>query len=103
MILDLFYVSLVVFAIIAIQTAVLRNAIIYLSVFSLLCSIVYLFLGAPDVAIAEAAIGCTLSTILYLVALKKIPDLHRLLQKSGGGSKRSGGAQPREGTYEIRP
>ncbi len=43
MILDLFYVSLVVFAIIAIQTAVLRNAIIYLSVFSLLCSIVYLF------------------------------------------------------------
>ncbi len=71
MILDLFYISLVVFAIIAIQSRVLRNAIIYLSVFSLLCSIVYLLLGAPDVAIAEATIGCTLSTILYLVALKK--------------------------------
>ncbi len=71
MILDLFYLSLIAFAIIALQTRVLRNAIIYLSVFSLLCSIVYLLLGAPDVAIAEAAIGCTLSTILYLVALKK--------------------------------
>lgn len=71
MIVDLFYITLIVFAIIAIQTGVLRNAIIYLSVFSLLCSVVYLLLGAPDVAIAEAAIGCTLSTILYLVALKK--------------------------------
>lgn len=71
MILDFFYITLIIFAIIAIQTGVLRRAIIYLSVFSLLCSVVYLLLGAPDVAIAEAAIGCTLSTILYLVALKK--------------------------------
>jgi len=71
MILDIFYITLIIFAIIAIQTNVLRNAVIYLSVFSLLCSVVYLFHGAPDVAIAEAVIGCTLSTILYLVALKK--------------------------------
>lgn len=71
MILDIFYITLIVFAILAIQTGVLRNAVIYLCVFSLLCSVVYLFKGAPDVAIAEAVIGCTLSTILYLVALKK--------------------------------
>ncbi len=71
MIQDFFYITLIIFAIIAIQSGVLRNAIIYLSVFSLLCSVVYLFLGAPDVAIAEAVIGCTLSTILYLVALKQ--------------------------------
>jgi uncharacterized MnhB-related membrane protein len=71
MILDFFYITLIVFAVIALQTGVLRNAIIYLSVFSLLCSVAYLLLGAPDVAIAEAVIGCTLSTILYLVALKK--------------------------------
>jgi len=71
MITDFFYITLIIFAIIAIQTGVLRNAIIYLSVFSLLCSVVYLLLGAPDVAIAEAVIGCTLSTILYLVALKQ--------------------------------
>jgi len=71
MIFDIFYITLIVFAILAIQTGVLRNAVIYLAVFSLLCSVVYLFHGAPDVAIAEAVIGCTLSTILYLVALKK--------------------------------
>ncbi|MBN2221846.1 MAG: DUF4040 domain-containing protein [Vallitaleaceae bacterium] len=68
---DILYISLIVFAILSIQTPVLRQAIIYLSVFSLLCSVAYLLQGAPDVAIAEAAIGCTLSTILFLVALKK--------------------------------
>ena len=71
MIRDLFYLSLIVFAILAMQSHSLRNAVIYLAVFSLVCSIVYLLLNAPDVAIAEATIGCTLSTILYLVALKK--------------------------------
>lgn len=71
MIIDFFYITLIVFAVLALQADILRNAVIYLSVFSLLCSAVYLFLGAPDVAIAEAVIGCTLSTILYLVALKK--------------------------------
>lgn len=71
MILDFFYITLILFAILALQSSILRNAVIYLAVFSLLCSAVYLFLGAPDVAIAEAVIGCTLSTILYLVALKK--------------------------------
>lgn len=71
MILDILYLSLIGFAIIALQAHELRKAVIYLSVFSLICSIVYLLLGAPDVAIAEATIGCTLSTILYLVALKK--------------------------------
>jgi putative multicomponent Na+:H+ antiporter subunit B len=71
MILDLLYISLILFAIISLQSSVLRNAVIYLTVFSLLSSAAYLFLGAPDVAIAEAVIGCTLSTILYLVALKK--------------------------------
>jgi uncharacterized MnhB-related membrane protein len=62
---------MIVFAIIALQTRILRNAIIYSGVFSLLCSFAYLLYKAPDVAIAEAVIGCTLSTILYLVALKK--------------------------------
>lgn len=62
---------MVIFAIFAIQTSILRRAIIYLCVFSLLSSFCYLLFQAPDVAIAEAVIGCTLSTILFLVALKQ--------------------------------
>ena len=55
----------------AIHTHALRHAVIYLGVYSLISSLIYLLYGAADVAITEAIIGCTLSTILFLVALKK--------------------------------
>lgn len=64
-------VLLIVFAIAAIHTHSLRHAIIYLGIYSLVSSLIYLLYGAADVAIAEAVIGCTLSTILFLVALQK--------------------------------
>lgn len=64
-------VLMIVFAIASIQSDSLRHSVIYLSVFSLLCSFTYALYQAPDVAIAEAVIGCTLSTVLYLVAIKK--------------------------------
>jgi uncharacterized MnhB-related membrane protein len=62
---------LVYLAIMAIQTQRLRNSVIFMGVFSLNISFVYLLYNAPDVAIAEAVIGSTLATILYLVALQK--------------------------------
>jgi uncharacterized MnhB-related membrane protein len=58
-------------AFLAINSNNLMRAIILLSSFSVLCSIAYFLLHAPDVAIAEAVIGCSLSTILFLVALRK--------------------------------
>lgn len=69
--LEISLILLVVLAILSVQTNTLRRAIVYLCVFSLLCSFCYLLYQAPDVAIAEAVIGCTLSTIIYLVALNK--------------------------------
>lgn len=64
-------IFLVIMAICTVQTQRLRNAVIYLGVFSLSMSFVYVLYNAPDVAIAEAVIGSTLATILYLVALQK--------------------------------
>lgn len=64
-------VFVIIFAIAAIQAKSLRQSVIFLSVFSLLCSFAYALYQAPDVAIAEAVIGCSLSTVLYLVAIKK--------------------------------
>ena len=64
-------IGLVVLAIMALSTSQLRHAVIYLSIFSLLASFAYLWYQAPDVAIAEAAIGCGLATVLYLVAIKR--------------------------------
>lgn len=62
---------LLVLALAAVHTHALRHAVIYLGVYSLISSLIYLLYGAADVAITEAIIGCTLSTILFLVALKK--------------------------------
>ena len=69
--LKIILITMVVFSIAAIQAKSLRQSVIYLSVFSLLCSFAYALYQAPDVAIAEAVIGCSLSTVLYLVAIKK--------------------------------
>ena len=69
--LEISLLILVIFSIAAIQTRSMRNAVVYLGVFSLCISFVYLLYNAPDVAIAEAIIGSTISTILYLVALQK--------------------------------
>ncbi len=67
----LLMVCLIVLAFITVQTPKLRRAAVYLGAFSLLCSFAYLAYNAPDVALAEAVIGCTLSTIFILIALKK--------------------------------
>lgn len=64
-------ILLLVFSIAAIQTRYLRHAIIYLGMFSLSISFVYLLYHAPDVAIAEAIVGTTISTILFIIALQK--------------------------------
>ncbi|WHH57697.1 DUF4040 domain-containing protein [Petroclostridium sp. X23] len=71
MLLKIFLILMILFAIMAVQTHKLRRAVIYLGIFSLISSFCYLLYSAPDVAIAEAIIGSTLSTILYLVALQK--------------------------------
>ncbi len=61
----------VVLAAAAVWTRILRHAVIYLGLFSFLCSFLYLFYGAPDVAIAEAVIGSGLVMLLYLTAIKR--------------------------------
>lgn len=55
----------------AIWTRILRHAVVFLGIFSLLCSFLYLYYGAPDVAIAEAVIGSGLVMLLYLTAIKR--------------------------------
>ena len=47
----------------------LFNSIVFLMIFSLVITLTYLNLGAPDVAITEAAVGVAISTILFLVTV----------------------------------
>ena len=60
---------LVVTAIAVVLSRHLLVSTIFLAIFSLLMASMYLILGAPDVAITEAAIGAGISTILLLAAL----------------------------------
>ncbi|EXJ22502.1 hypothetical protein ADIAL_2088 [Alkalibacterium sp. AK22] len=64
--------TLLVLACVAVFSDNLRRSIIFLGAFSLTIALAYLHYSAPDVALAEAAIGVGLSTIMYLVALKKV-------------------------------
>ena len=53
----------------------LLNAVISLCVMSLLISLEFYILQAPDVAIAEAGIGAGLTTAIYIMASKLVGHL----------------------------
>jgi uncharacterized MnhB-related membrane protein len=49
----------------------LLNAVIAMALVSLIASILFYFLQAPDVAMAEASIGAALTTAIFIVAIRK--------------------------------
>jgi len=49
----------------------LLGAVIFLAAMSLLLSLEFYILQAPDVAIAEAAIGAALTTAIYILAINR--------------------------------
>jgi uncharacterized MnhB-related membrane protein len=60
----------------------LLSSVLALAAFSLVMSLEFYILQAPDVAIAEAAIGAGLSTAIFLMALRACG---RLRKGNGGG------------------
>lgn len=59
-------------AFLAVYMENLVGAVIAAGVISLLASIVYLIMAAPDVAMTEAAIGSALTTLVFLYAISKL-------------------------------
>ncbi len=53
------------------------RSLIWLSAFSLVLTLQYVVLRAPDVAITEAALGTGLSTIVFLTAIRKTTSTNR--------------------------
>jgi len=66
-----FLIMLPVLALVALEIKNLLSSVIVLSAFSLVLSLIFYFLHAPDVAIAEAAIGSGFATVIFLIAIKK--------------------------------
>ena len=55
----------------------LTAVVIYMS-FSLIMSIIWVLLQAPDLAITEAAVGAGITSILYFVTLDKIKRIEEI-------------------------
>jgi energy-converting hydrogenase B subunit D len=49
----------------------LLNAVIAMALVSLIASILFYLLQAPDVAMAEASIGAALTTAIFIIAIKR--------------------------------
>ena len=64
-------VSILITAFAAVHVPGHLNAVIVLSVFSILSTIMFAFLQAVDVAMAEAVLGAGLMTALFVTAIGK--------------------------------
>ena len=53
----------------------LLNSVLIFMGYSLVMSIIWILLESPDLAITEAAVGAGVTTVLFLVTLKKIHAL----------------------------
>jgi len=59
-------------AVVAVISKNLVTSIISAGLVSLLASLLYLLMSAPDVAMTEAAIGSSLATIIFFYVLNRI-------------------------------
>lgn len=64
-------------ALVAIRVKRLSMAILSAALVSLLASVMFLFLAAPDVAMTEAAIGSGLTTFLFFIVLGRVRGSQR--------------------------
>ena len=66
-----------------ISTCVSKNLLVSLVIFmaySIIMSVVWVLLQAPDLAITEAAVGAGVSSVLLFLTLKKIRDIRKKVQ-----------------------
>jgi energy-converting hydrogenase B subunit D len=67
-------VLLLLLLLLAILVLSFRNplsSVILLAVFSLICALLFFVLKAPDLAIAEAAVGAGVATALFIHAVRR--------------------------------
>ena len=64
----------------ALSACLSRNllvSLIILMAYSVVMSIIWVLLEAPDLAITEAAVGAGISSILLFITLKKVRDIRK--------------------------
>lgn len=74
--------SIVVCALATIFTKRLLIAVVIYMSFSLIMSIIWVLLQAPDLAITEAAVGAGITSILFFVTLDKIKRIEEISKEN---------------------
>ena len=64
-------IAVILFSILAVVSKDLLLSIIIMAVVSMTLTLLFLLLQAPDIAITEAAINAGLTTLIYVIAIKK--------------------------------
>jgi energy-converting hydrogenase B subunit D len=73
----LIIVFLIIAALFVERTKDLLAAIIIFSAYSLVMSLLWLFLQTPDIALTEAAIGAGVTTVLFVAVLARTKRLEK--------------------------
>jgi len=63
--------AMIIAAIAAIYLKDLVAAVVAAGTVSLFASVIYLLMAAPDVALTEAAIGAGISTLVFIIAIRR--------------------------------
>lgn len=63
---------LLLLAVLVLSFRNLLSSVILLAVFSLICALLFFVLKAPDLAIAEAAVGAGVATAIFVQAVRRI-------------------------------
>lgn len=74
-------ILLIVCAVAVSATRKMLPAIIIFMSYSLIMSIIWLLLEAPDLAITEAAVGAGITSVLFFIALKRLGILKKELKE----------------------
>lgn len=93
-------------AVLTVITDRLLSAVVFAGALSAFAALGYLLLGAPDVALAEIVVGATLSTVIFLVTLKKYRIFTVYLTGPGepdGDARISGAISRALKTRELEP
>ena len=85
-------VFLVVCAVAASLSRKLLNTILIFMSYSLIMSIIWILLESPDLAITEAEVGAGVTTVLFLVTLKKINAIIKKEETEGEKSDEQKGS-----------
>lgn len=65
-------VGICVSCLVSVFASRILDSIVGLAAAGSFMAVEFLFLQAPDVAIAEAAVGAVLGTVLYVIALRRV-------------------------------